>query len=1009
MATQVEISTVKARKEFEDLIAQTKKLVGQLKVLESRARIINKSMGQVGRQMQLIAKTNRDAATAVDKQARAEDRRIKTVNKARNAMLDLRAKIRLVGGSSKDIQKIEMAFRRYSAGVINAKGDTTRLRNATLDYDNVLRRVRRDLTATTARVRQLGRAQNRTAASGRRLARATKGNNVVLRNLGSSAIFAVGPLSGVGARINALGAISTRTGVAVALFAAGIAALLLGIFKLGAAMVRTQLVLDRIQASLLVATGSTEKANAEFAFLVRTVQELGLNFEKAGIQFSQLAAAAQGTTLAGKGVRDIFVAVGKASLALGLSSEQTEGALRAIQQIMSKGTVQAEELRGQLGERIPGAFKLAAEAVGVTTRELGKMLEQGQLLSTEFVPLLTEIFEEKFAVAAVQASDKLRGSMEKLKTEFSLFAIQLEEDIGLVETFADGINKLRNLLRLGRLIGGSDVVTNMFDIEEDLKEAEARLADFQKRVRASEGLKFEQLAGGVDEANLFTALLDVLRARDRLRRAIAEEAGPFPGRGTGPPAIPEDLRDFPIEKIDAIADRIKRLRTIIMQLSDTSLSFAMRTDLVDAFERTEKAAKSAAKIVKGLEIPEIEAAFVRFNIPEGTSKERTDALRKAVAARLVVELELKDVADARLKIVKDLNKAEANIENKIKIAEQALAVERDANLTAAEKITLIAQITLFEKELFKFTKAKIILNEKDAAALREKTDAMVAASEALKKLKDADRLQKRAETAKAAFESLITSAKRALEIQQDTNLTAREKITLIQEELLFERELFRQRKAGVPLTTDAELAALREKVDLLVELRQKVKDLKKEEKELGEFGKILEQGFKDLGSSMTSAIREGTGAFQALTNVLNNVLEQILNLIIQLTIINPLLNSIGGGSRQTGLGGIVSLITSLSGASGPGPGAGPPIRAAHGTRFKVGGVGGVDQNVIPLALTRGETVTVTPANQNAPTGQSVVIHFNFPEGTDTRGFAESEPQMMAVVANVVAAASASNN
>ena len=41
---------------------------------------------------------------------------------------------------------------------------------------------------------------------------------------------------------------------------------------------------------------------------------------------------------------------------MGLSADQTSGVLLALQQMISKGTVQAEELRGQLGERLPGAL-----------------------------------------------------------------------------------------------------------------------------------------------------------------------------------------------------------------------------------------------------------------------------------------------------------------------------------------------------------------------------------------------------------------------------------------------------------------------------------------------------------------------------------------------------------------------------------------------------------------------------------------------------------------------------
>ena len=39
----------------------------------------------------------------------------------------------------------------------------------------------------------------------------------------------------------------------------------------------------------------------------------------------------------------------------------------------SAKTVQAEELRGQIGERLPGAFSTFAQAIGVSTAELDDM------------------------------------------------------------------------------------------------------------------------------------------------------------------------------------------------------------------------------------------------------------------------------------------------------------------------------------------------------------------------------------------------------------------------------------------------------------------------------------------------------------------------------------------------------------------------------------------------------------------------------------------------------------
>ncbi len=97
-------------------------------------------------------------------------------------------------------------------------------------------------------------------------------------------------------------------------------------------------------------------------FIGETADRLGLELLSAGQAYSSLLAATQGTNLAGEETRSIFTAVAGAMSALGKSAADTEGALQAVQQMVSKGTVQAEELRGQLGERLPGAFRYRGRA-----------------------------------------------------------------------------------------------------------------------------------------------------------------------------------------------------------------------------------------------------------------------------------------------------------------------------------------------------------------------------------------------------------------------------------------------------------------------------------------------------------------------------------------------------------------------------------------------------------------------------------------------------------------------
>lgn len=154
--------------------------------------------------------------------------------------------------------------------------------------------------------------------------------------------------------------------------------------------------IENFGRAMTLVTGSTEGAAESLDYVKRISNTLGLEITGTTDNFVSLSAAAKGTALEGQATRDIFEAVSKAMSLLGKSSADTRGALLAIQQMISKGTVSAEELRGQLGERLPGAFQLAARAMGVTTAELGKLLEGGNVAATDLLPKLAAELNKTF-------------------------------------------------------------------------------------------------------------------------------------------------------------------------------------------------------------------------------------------------------------------------------------------------------------------------------------------------------------------------------------------------------------------------------------------------------------------------------------------------------------------------------------------------------------------------------------------------------------------------------------
>jgi tape measure domain-containing protein len=176
------------------------------------------------------------------------------------------------------------------------------------------------------------------------------------------------------------------------------------------------------------ATGGNGAENV--AFVTELSDRLGLSLQASREGYKQFAAATRDTPLQGQATNDIYEGVALAGGAMRLSAEQMQGAYLALGQIQSKGRVQAEELRGQLGERIPGAFKIAADAMGVTQAELNKMLEGGKLASEDFLPKfgaqLKKVFgEDAMAVAQgpAAAMERFTSSVYKLQVAFGTYLL----------------------------------------------------------------------------------------------------------------------------------------------------------------------------------------------------------------------------------------------------------------------------------------------------------------------------------------------------------------------------------------------------------------------------------------------------------------------------------------------------------------------------------------------------------------------------------------------------------
>ncbi|TDU32838.1 tape measure domain-containing protein [Panacagrimonas perspica] len=169
-----------------------------------------------------------------------------------------------------------------------------------------------------------------------------------------------------------------------------------------------------VQNRLLVVTGNDAAAAAkEYEYLRKESERLGTNFVSLANGYSKFAIAAKGANVSAEETRYIFEAFAETSKVFRLNTDETAGVFRALEQILSKSKVQAEELRGQLGDRLSGAFNVLATAIGKTPAELDKLLESGKV-SSDFLLLFAREYKNIVADQLPAATKTLDSNIQRL-------------------------------------------------------------------------------------------------------------------------------------------------------------------------------------------------------------------------------------------------------------------------------------------------------------------------------------------------------------------------------------------------------------------------------------------------------------------------------------------------------------------------------------------------------------------------------------------------------------------
>lgn len=424
--------------------------------------------------------------------------------KAQATLVDeLRKQQTALDASTQAFELARAEVLRYAQAVAQADEPNEALAASLVRAQNELKQTHAELTRQTeafnkvdARARAAGITVNDMAEAERKLA-TTAGQVSTQQNKVAQTITKLGDETDRATRKQNLFNNSQRTALSLYQRTRGqllsIISTYVGFFgaiNLGQQSIDSLIQRERVLSRLLVASkGDTKAAAEEYDYLQQKADELGLAFGPLSEAYSRFSVAARDAGMSAEATRYIFEAFSEASVALRLSGDETAGAFRALEQIFSKGYIQAEELRGQLGDRMTGAFNLFATAIGVSTAQLNKMMEAGGKVRAEFVLLAAQQARSMYSDRAKEAADSLLGDINRLGNEWirfkqtlaeSSFAVELEKLLVKLTSFMKSDEGARFAQQLGKVFG--DAAKGFSALIDDLVKGQGIISELANLV-----------------------------------------------------------------------------------------------------------------------------------------------------------------------------------------------------------------------------------------------------------------------------------------------------------------------------------------------------------------------------------------------------------------------------------------------------------------------------------------------------------------------------------------------
>ena len=425
-----------------------------------------------------MGKVEEASAKVADNQLKQNENsaRIAELTKQRNALE--KSSARATKQNASDAGDLRQKYREVKAEINRLNSSQRGLAGVAGRYKRELNGANRELVETN---RQLDKAIRKQQKLEQQRSRGSRFGRGALAGAALSDL----PGSGVAQQIGAGFLVGGKAGAV----GAGLSAIASGLIGLAKPAAIATAELQRLEIALSAVAGSNTPAALKA--IDRAVDDFNIPLQDATKNFTQLVAAGAATGNTVGELETLYRGLAAATKATGGDAEDLNGVLRAATQVLSKNKVQAEELRGQIGDRLPGAFALFAEATGRSSKELDKALADGEVSAQEFVTKFGKFIKEKYEPAAkkigsspAEAGARLQKALDDANRKAGPALAELGAKI---QDFAtDSLNALAplgeyfanlfNIGQQGNLDAYKNSLADLLKLDEQITKKEAFIA-----------------------------------------------------------------------------------------------------------------------------------------------------------------------------------------------------------------------------------------------------------------------------------------------------------------------------------------------------------------------------------------------------------------------------------------------------------------------------------------------------------------------------------------------------